>query len=300
MSLINNINRIIININRAVFRNCQLGAEKKNASYSKYKLNKSDINSVAAELLLFSIKLVYTLYIDDLDITILAVYLVVLDIGTGLLSPCYSLYLLRCIDPKVLIKVYLHYNSVVPNYKKKKNFDGHLYTTLGICRYYRIADAILINYYAAASKLNFNDDEYNFIYGIVDELSKNVLKVVSQRSLDEKEIQFISRCNINAIFRLFKLPYPRVDSEDLSAQSHIFLNSPPQSGKVVFTSTIPIKESRLVTFDIQTIIRIYLVNLTKGNVMIMVYLAIYFISLSIDYLEIWIYIRYAFYNLEEE
>ncbi|XP_050057893.1 uncharacterized protein LOC126550427 [Aphis gossypii] len=97
------------------------------------------------------------------------------------------------------------------------------------------------------NRLNFNDDEYNFIYGIVDELSKNVLKVVSQRSLDEKEIQFISRCNINAIFRLFKLPYPRVDSEDLSAQSHIFLDPPPQSGKVVFTSTIPIKEVKKMT-----------------------------------------------------
>lgn len=54
-------------------------------------------------------------------------------------------------------------------------------------------------------RLNFNDDDYNFIYGIVDELSKNVLKAVSQRSLDEKEIQFISRFNINAMFRLFKV-----------------------------------------------------------------------------------------------
>ncbi|XP_022160036.1 uncharacterized protein LOC111026262 [Myzus persicae] len=88
---------------------------------------------------------------------------------------------------------------------------------------------------------NFNDDDYNFIYGVVDELWANVLKVVSQRTLDEKEIQFISRCNINAIFRLFKLPYPRVDDGDVCAQSHVFSDPPSQSGKVVFTSTV-IKE----------------------------------------------------------
>ncbi|XP_015379124.1 PREDICTED: uncharacterized protein LOC107173204, partial [Diuraphis noxia] len=88
---------------------------------------------------------------------------------------------------------------------------------------------------------NLNDDDYNFIYGLVDDLWKNVLKFVSQRTLDEKEIQFISRRNINAIFKLFKLPYPRVDDEDVCAQSHIFLDPPSQSVKVVFTSTV-IKE----------------------------------------------------------
>jgi len=54
-------------------------------------------------------------------------------------------------------------------------------------------------------RFNFNDDDYNFIYGVVDELWKNVLKVVSQRTLDERKIHLISRCNINAIFRLFKV-----------------------------------------------------------------------------------------------
>ncbi|XP_008182224.1 uncharacterized protein LOC103309175 [Acyrthosiphon pisum] len=91
------------------------------------------------------------------------------------------------------------------------------------------------------NRLNFNDDDYNFIYGVVDDIWKNVLKVVSQRILDEKEIHFISRCNVNAMFRIFKLPYPRVDEEDVCAQSHIFLDPPPQSEKVVFTSTV-IKE----------------------------------------------------------
>jgi hypothetical protein len=54
-------------------------------------------------------------------------------------------------------------------------------------------------------RFNFNDDVYNFIYGVVDELWKNVLKVVSQRTLDERKIHLISRCNINAIFRLIKV-----------------------------------------------------------------------------------------------
>jgi len=39
------------------------------------------------------------------------------------------------------------------------------------------------------------------------------------------------------LFEQLQLPYPRVDEEDVCAQSHIFLDPPPQIEKVVFTST---------------------------------------------------------------
>lgn len=48
-----------------------------------------------------------------------------------------------------------------------------------------------------------NDDDFNLIYGIVDELWKNVLKVTSQKNGHGTD--FIAHCNMAAVFRLFKV-----------------------------------------------------------------------------------------------
>lgn len=52
-----------------------------------------------------------------------------------------------------------------------------------------------------------DDNDYNFIYEVVDELWKNVSKTISQKASDENEINFITRCNIDAVFRLIKVQY---------------------------------------------------------------------------------------------
>lgn len=50
-----------------------------------------------------------------------------------------------------------------------------------------------------------NDDDYNLIYGVVDEVLKNVLKPITEKALDREEINFIGTCNIGAVFRLLKV-----------------------------------------------------------------------------------------------
>lgn len=52
-----------------------------------------------------------------------------------------------------------------------------------------------------------DDNDYNFIYEVVDELWKNVSKTISQKTLDENEINFITRCNFDAVLQLIKVQY---------------------------------------------------------------------------------------------
>lgn len=50
-----------------------------------------------------------------------------------------------------------------------------------------------------------DDDDYNLIYSVVDEVLKSVLKSITEKALDRDEINFIGTCNIGAVFRLLKV-----------------------------------------------------------------------------------------------
>lgn len=50
-----------------------------------------------------------------------------------------------------------------------------------------------------------DNNDYDLIYGIVDELLKQVSKTVYKKYLDEKAINSVSICNLNATFRLLKV-----------------------------------------------------------------------------------------------
>lgn len=50
-----------------------------------------------------------------------------------------------------------------------------------------------------------DDDDYNFIYGLVDELRKNVLRKITQTAQTENEIRITARCNLGAVIRLLKV-----------------------------------------------------------------------------------------------
>lgn len=113
-----------------------------------------------------------------------------------------------------------------------------------------------------------DDDDYNFIYGLVDKLRKNVLRKIAQKARTENEIPFIARCNIGAIIRLLKvhmnnkvvfqikcndyilqfffqqLAYPRVDPGDTRTQSHIFLDPPVRSERITFTTTFDLTDDK--------------------------------------------------------
>lgn len=54
-------------------------------------------------------------------------------------------------------------------------------------------------------KFNMVDDDYNFIYGLVDELRKNISRNIVQKAQKENEVSFSARCNIGAVIRLFKV-----------------------------------------------------------------------------------------------
>jgi len=51
-----------------------------------------------------------------------------------------------------------------------------------------------------------DDCDYDFIYGVVDELWKTVSRTISQNASDVNEISFVTRCNLKAVFRLLKVP----------------------------------------------------------------------------------------------
>jgi len=53
--------------------------------------------------------------------------------------------------------------------------------------------------------LDMDNGDYKFIHGVVDELWINVQKIISQKCLDGKIINDITRCNVGTIFRLFKV-----------------------------------------------------------------------------------------------
>lgn len=49
------------------------------------------------------------------------------------------------------------------------------------------------------------NDDYNFIYGLVYKLRKNVLRKIAQKAQKENEIPFTARCNLGSVIRLFKV-----------------------------------------------------------------------------------------------
>lgn len=50
-----------------------------------------------------------------------------------------------------------------------------------------------------------NDDDYDFIYGLVDKLWKDVSLSIDQKAQSENEISLSTRCNLGAVYRLFKV-----------------------------------------------------------------------------------------------
>lgn len=114
-----------------------------------------------------------------------------------------------------------------------------------------------------------DDDDYNFIYGLIEKVRKNVLRKIAQKAQTENEIPITARCNLGAVIRLFKvntnnkavaqikrndymlsffqqLAYPSVDPGDARTQSHIFLDPPVRSRRITFTSTVDLTDGKKV------------------------------------------------------
>lgn len=50
-----------------------------------------------------------------------------------------------------------------------------------------------------------DEDNHDFIYGIVEEFRKSVLANIIKKELNKRGIPFVTSCNFDAIFRLLKV-----------------------------------------------------------------------------------------------
>jgi len=50
-----------------------------------------------------------------------------------------------------------------------------------------------------------SDDDFNFIYGIVDELWINVSKIITKKALDGNMVNNLTHCNLKAVHRLLEV-----------------------------------------------------------------------------------------------
>ncbi|XP_025419545.1 uncharacterized protein LOC112689884 [Sipha flava] len=89
-----------------------------------------------------------------------------------------------------------------------------------------------------------DNNDYNLIYGIVDDLLKQVSKTIYKKYSDEIAISSISSCNLDATFRLLKIAYPCIDPGDISRHSHIYSAPPTRSERVVFITVVNDNEDK--------------------------------------------------------
>lgn len=54
-------------------------------------------------------------------------------------------------------------------------------------------------------RINMDENDYSLIYGVVDELWKNVLKTITQRASDKNRMHFMTRNYLDAVYQLFKV-----------------------------------------------------------------------------------------------